>query len=471
MDALESLTHNNTQRSYLITYSQVDLSKMPSKEVFSQAVLAAFRKCGGAAQPEHWCTAAETHEDGGLHYHMVVKLSLPRRWKGVKDALFQDEAIVVHFAEGHATYSSGYQYVTKEDPQPLHSIPHPELTPIINSKPVLKRKQTVTEVTTTDSRGRVSTERRDVVVHEAKATKKRRVSAGEIRQFIIDKNIQNSTEFMAIAQERADEGEHDLADFCMNRGNEAKVSEMIGMAWKLYNAKAKLKRSKQSRIEILKEAADGECALGCGGEWYVMAEQVIARNGFTAEGFSASLYDLLLHGRSKYRNILITGPANCGKTFLLSPLQDVFRAFANPAQNKYAWLGAEDTEVIFLNDFRWSAEVIDWHVFLGLLEGAPTKLPAPKNKYNEDITITADTPIFATSIGDFVKTTGDPEKRKDENFMMASRWKVFKLTQQIQEEDQKQVPRCKKCFAKLALLAEPKPRRSFTFKRLEEAVQ
>ena len=130
MDALGSLTHDKAQRSYLITCSQVDPSILPSKEVFSQAVLTAFQRCGGAAQPEYWCTAAETHEDGSLDFNMVVKLSLPRKWKAVKDFLFQDAAIVVDFAEGHASYSSGYQYVTKVDPQPLHSVPHPDFVPI-----------------------------------------------------------------------------------------------------------------------------------------------------------------------------------------------------------------------------------------------------------------------------------------------------------------------------------------------------
>ena len=118
-----------------------------------------------------------------------------------------------------------------------------------------------------------------------------------------------------------------------------------------------------------------------------------------------------------------------------------------------------------MNDFRWHQEAIEWETFLGLLEGATTKLPAPKNKYAQDITISSDVPIVCTSIGEIVKTNGDPKKRDDENFMMAARWKVFKFSRQFEEDEQKEVPSCKRCFARLALLGKPKPKRVFTFKK------
>jgi hypothetical protein len=53
-----------------------------------------------------------------------------------------------------------------------------------------------------------------------------------------------------------------------------------------------------------------------------------------------------------------TGPANCGKTFLLNPLNKIYHTFTNPASNSFAWVGAENAEVVFLNDFRWSPQII-----------------------------------------------------------------------------------------------------------------
>ena len=55
---------------------------------------------------------------------------------------------------------------------------------------------------------------------------------------------------------------------------------------------------------------------------------------------------------------MIVGPANCAKTFLLNPLNVIFNTFSNPASTRFAWVGAEQAECIFLNDFRWSPAVI-----------------------------------------------------------------------------------------------------------------
>ena len=72
---------------------------------------------------------------------------------------------------------------------------------------------------------------------------------------------------------------------------------------------------------------------------------------------AAALRDLTERGRGKIRNIMIIGPADCGKTFLLAPLQIVFKTFSNPEKDKFAWIGAGTSECIFLNDFRWSGEL------------------------------------------------------------------------------------------------------------------
>ena len=46
------------------------------------------------------------------------------------------------------------------------------------------------------------------------------------------------------------------------------------------------------------------------------------------------------------------GPANCGKTLLLKPLSLVYRSLVNPATSTFACVGAEQAELLFLNDFR-----------------------------------------------------------------------------------------------------------------------
>ena len=124
---------------------------------------------------------------------------------------------------------------------------------------------------------------------------------------------------------------------------------------------------------------------------------MLVSNGIHPLVFADCIRNLLISGRRKYRNIIIIGPANCGKTFLLRPLEDIFRTFPNPANDKYGWVGAEKAEVIFLNDFRWTSDLIKWKDFFLLLEGHKVHLPAPKNHFSSDLSIEKDTPIFATS--------------------------------------------------------------------------
>ena len=78
-----------------------------------------------------------------------------------------------------------------------------------------------------------------------------------------------------------------------------------------------------------------ECAPGCDGNWYDCAKEILDRSGLTVEYFSEVVRELLIKGRGKYRNLMLTGPANCGKTFLLNPLTFIFNTFCNPASCTY----------------------------------------------------------------------------------------------------------------------------------------
>ena len=66
-------------------------------------------------------------------------------------------------------------------------------------------------------------------------------------------------------------------------------------------------------------------------------------NCVSLQVFHDAVCDLLMKGRGKYRNIMITGNANCGKTFLLNPLTHIYNTFCNPASGSFAWVGVENT--------------------------------------------------------------------------------------------------------------------------------
>ena len=186
-----------------------------------------------------------------------------------------------------------------------------------------------------------------------------------------------------------------------------------------------------SRLEILWSFRNKECVNDCAGEWLTIATNILQRNDIPIRSFTSAVYQLLEKGRGKYRNLMITGPANCGKTFILLPLTLIYNSFCNPASTSFAWVGAETGEIIFLNDFRWSPQIMPWHDLLLLLSGT--------------------TPVFATGKHPLVLIKGG-QVDEVETEMMAVRWKQFSFKSQIPENEQRQIPPCGACFAKPSLI-------------------
>ena len=120
------------------------------------------------------------------------------------------------------------------------------------------------------------------------------------------------------------------------------------------------------------------------------SRDILQKNGINSYAYADGIRDVLIHARVKFRNAMITGPANCGKTFMLKPLEIIYNAFSNPANDKYAWVGADNVEVTILQDFRWSSQLIWWKGLLLLLQGEPVKLPSPKNQFATDVCIKTD---------------------------------------------------------------------------------
>jgi hypothetical protein len=115
----------------------------------------------------------------------------------------------------------------------------------------------------------------------------------------------------------------------------------------------------KSCVDLLTEAKEGgKYVEGCNGKWLLAAEQLLESNSITHKSFCDAIYIALEKGRGKYQNIYIHGPTNCGKTFILSPLKTIYKAFCNPPTGMFAWMGADEVEIIYLNDVRWSPTVI-----------------------------------------------------------------------------------------------------------------
>ena len=118
------------RRQYLVTYSQADLNKFPSRESFGNMLCTEFNSGGGAVKVAHWAGCRENHADGGVHYHCSLKLTGVKKWLLLKRTIEQKHKVVLNFSDSHDHYISAYRYVCKEDQHVAHSPGHPDLSEV-----------------------------------------------------------------------------------------------------------------------------------------------------------------------------------------------------------------------------------------------------------------------------------------------------------------------------------------------------
>lgn len=264
------------------------------------------------------------------------------------------------------------------------------------------------------------------------------------------KNISTKTELYAHASRRKKDGECDLAMFVYSKSDKV-LAELICKAWQMHRAEAELSEDSKSRMDRMQEALDGDCQVqGC--TWLQLALEVLNLNAICPKQFGDTIFKAIKFGRNKFNNIMIIGRSNTAKTFLLKPLKSIFegRLFENPTKDKFGWNGIDKCQVVMLQDFRYTKEVISWSDFLLMLEGETVKLPAPKNHRADDIHLVSDNslPIFATGPGKIEYSRFSPDFEVETD-MMDSRWVYIKLEHVFKKKDQKEVSPCGHCFAKL----------------------
>ena len=456
MDDFQSSQLKNTnvgRRTYLVTYSQADTTKFPTRESFGNMLEKFFNAGTGKVKVSHWACCMENHQDGGLHYHASLKLTGPKKWFKVKENITKSHNITVNFSDNHNYYIAAYKYVCKEDSNVFHSTGHPDLSDM--SSPQTKKSTEAYRLSRKRANNNSAKQNTQPssTASCSKPKSARRLSNLEVSEFVLKNSVKRDTEIFALAKVRKDEGQTDLANFLLSKSSKA-LNELIDNTWKMENASHNLHRESLSRIDIIRNKLTEECVANCNKIWLKCALEVLSNNNLHPYVYADAIRRSLSLGRGKHRNILIIGPANCAKTFIIKPLELIYKVFCNPANDKYAWVGADLAEVIILQDFRWSREAITWKDLLLLLEGETVKLPAPKNQFAADVVIDKDTPIFATSKSHIVYTGKFNSTDERETEMMSVRWKVFEFKYQFSEQEQKCVSPCARCFAELTFLGE-----------------
>ena len=271
----------------------------------------------------------------------------------VKNTTAKEHNVTVHLSDNHDNYTAAYKYVCKTDNQVFHSVSHPDLSEIGSSK----TKNSTKAYRDSRKRARELNDERPPENCKEKCFKPRRLSNVDVSEFLIKHDIKGGMKLFAAAKKRKDEGQKDLTNFILTKSSKV-LNDIIQKTWKMQTASECLQREKKSRMDILRGKMSEGCSLGCDKLWLKCAMEVLRNNNLHPFVYAAAMRDLLLNGRGKFRNLMIIGPANCAKTFMLKPLESIYVVFSKPANNKYGWVGADSVEVIVLQDFRWSRDMI-----------------------------------------------------------------------------------------------------------------
>ena len=215
-----------------------------------------------------------------------------------------------------------------------------------------------------------------------KQRKRERYTTFDVVEIIRRNKIKSRLELINLALCQKEEGKTVLTEFIANRGPKI-VNEELDLAKEFDEAPQTLAQMRKSRVQHLKEAYSVECTSDCNGKWLECGLMLLQRNEIPLLRFCNAMLKALSLGRGKYQNVYIYGPANSGKSFMVSPLKSIFKTFTNPATGTFAWMGVEEAEVVLMNDFRWHPSIIAWGDFLQLLEGdlpSPEKFLQPRHR-------------------------------------------------------------------------------------------
>ena len=275
----------NIRSVYLVTYFQA--AETWTRETFANAVVSQFESA--EARVRQWVCSQKHYQEGGIHFHIAIKLDHQKRWLRVRNELARVERINVNFSNGHTNYFDVWEYATKGDSSFLQSEGHLDLSagfvPRTESAMNAKRS-TSTAMNTTQQR----------------TQGKRHFDALDLLDITVAKNIRSKNELLRLANEQKQEGKRDLSLYVLNN-----VEKCVKhTTWEMENVRREMGREAKTRMQLLREFCDVDCVVGCSGQWLECAKQTFEWNNYETVAFTEAVRLLLQMRRGKYRNILIT---------------------------------------------------------------------------------------------------------------------------------------------------------------------
>jgi hypothetical protein len=411
LDALLALPENNSvQTVYLITMARIlasvladganykDLNVVERKAI-AEAVLDAFNNpvattCGGRPRAAG-CTNAvelivvyrETHEDGSIHFHTVVKLCGNRRFAPAKKTLQVRHLLPSHFSCSHTQLWSAVRYGHIETPAKPEVDESPWIwTPAWTGFAHEQEVVDLFELSQQPWNADVWRKRR--VAQDKEASKKNAKTKFEqldLTSIIVSRHLYTKDSLLAYTQTY---GTHAMMRFVHNRQD--KLTQDIERAKEWASAKDNAAFEAVDDWTLLCNAATKPCPHGgCECGYKIASRQVFERNVATLDELrlAFALRAILINGPKKTVRVpFLQGPSNSGKSTLLYPFDDLYepkRVLHKPALGSTFGLRNIATgkkRLIFWDDYppvEYAAEkTVPASLFLSLFIGKFVEIAA-----------------------------------------------------------------------------------------------
>ena len=373
------------------------------------------------------------------HLNAVCRSASQYAWTGVAAALFKDFHVRVDFSEHIKTWYDGIVYGTvSSDHKPQEELDVEPLQWAASGAPLPFQE-----------------------VLPAKWHKQGRqpkMSRLQVLDVIRKNGLSSELEVYAFAAAEEERGQRGLVAFLAECDC---LQALLAKAAMLSSAASDLARNKLTRVEVLRKAAETACSCPTPGLWLELADAVLARNDLEGT-FERAVYRALAEGRKKMNSVFLLGPSNCGKSFLVKPLKEIYRVYEQPDGGTYQLEAMLGKEVVFLNDFEWdhAEKWCRWAYFKNFLEGGSLPVARPKNR-GDNTVFELDSPVIGTCASPvqlMCKQGRAWVVNQLETVQMQNRIRYLQLTRPISADEVRECGACRRCAAELYLRgSSPKP--------------
>lgn len=449
------------RRVYLVTFSHPtgDGRRSPSefaRREFGELLVKAFEasvpnlRVIYAAVFQELHAAGATDAERNTHFHVSIKSSIQHSWAPIAAYLRREHHIYVHFAVSGEGYWSAFRYgwwPTKH--KPLSQLDkgfvlldgqeaHPPPDEAARRPFWSGRKQKRPTKQEPDSSASEDGDEKGGVQSNEQKTKREPVMAYAFR-LIRDHQLMTGDSFLSLVQKL---GDPRLISLCMQKS----PSSLVEKARHVCGADARLKRSEQSREEILHQAAESPCTCDRPGNWKSTALQLLRLQKIQPVQFATAVMNALVTGASKGVNVFLHGTTTSGKSWILDPLRVIYTCHLTPAHKSgFPLQDLPLKEVILWQDLRLNEDVLPWSSLLLVFEGTEVSIRRPRTEFQGDLDFKVVQPVFVTSVAPLFHH--DPE----EQGMMNRRFIFFHFEKTVPAKQERKIPPCGSCFASMCL--------------------